>query len=195
MKLIENFDLEQSSKIIKNGGTVVLPFDTVYGIIADPFNDDAIKKLYEIKGRNFNKPIALIFSSLAMLKKYIKVDSDAEKFITEKVPGPYTFIFPWSKDEKAKFAKHYQNFDKVGIRIPNFQNILNLVDALDQPIAATSANISGAPNCWSPDDFINQIKNKSDKPNLLIDGGQLEKNLPSTVIDISSTNDFKILRD
>ena len=194
MNIIKKFEIELISATIKNGGTIVLPFDTVYGIIADPLNFDAIQKIYKVKGRDFNKPIALIFSSVSMLKRYLEVDKDAEDFVTKKIPGPYTFIFPWTDDEKIKFAPQYQKLDKIGVRIPDSKYILDLVDYLDQPIAATSANISGEPNCWSADEFVSQIKNNTVKPYLIFDGGPIEKNQPSQVIDISSLSDIKVLR-
>lgn len=195
MKIKNTLDIVELGKMIKTGKTIALPFDTVYGIIADPFNDDAIDNIYKIKGRDFDKPVALIFSSAEMLKKYIDIDIDVENFIAEKVPGAYTFIFPWPESEKAKFAQRYQKLEKVGMRIPGCQPILDLVEELGHPIAATSANISGEPNCWSAEEFIEQIKDNEYKPDLIIDGGALEKNPPSEVIDISNLNQIKVLRN
>jgi len=179
---------------ILSGQAVVLPFDTVYGLVANPFDSEAIGEIYKIKGRDFNKPIALIFSSVEMLKKYITLSKDQEDFIRDKVPGAYTFILPWSDTDKEKFSPQYQKLEKIGIRIPDYKFILDIVKKLGQPIAATSANVSGMDNCWNIDDFMTQIGNKSEKPNLIINVGKLPKNPPSEVIEISDLNNVSVLR-
>lgn len=194
-KTINEVSLKQLSLQLKDGKVLVLPFDTVYGIVADPFNEEAIDKIYKIKGRDFNKPIALIFSSVEMLSRHIEIDEDLRKFIDTKVPGAYTFIFPWSDNEKNKFAKQYHNLEKVGIRIPDYKFILELVEELDQPLAATSANVSEKPNCWSIDEFVNQIEGNEHKPDLIVDAGELDKNPPSEVIDISSLANIETIRN
>ncbi|MEI8060884.1 MAG: L-threonylcarbamoyladenylate synthase [Candidatus Berkelbacteria bacterium] len=190
----KQIDQKDISAAIKSGKVSVLPFDTVYGLVANPFDDAAIEKIYKIKGRDFDKPIALIFSSVEMLNKHISISPDQEKFITEKVPGAYTFILPWSAGDRTKFSSHYQKLEKIGIRIPNYEFILNLVEELGQPIAATSANVSNMPNCWKIDDFLLQIADQQEKPDLIVNAGELPKNPPSEVIDITDISSLKILR-
>ena len=181
-------------KAIRNGETAVLPFDTVYGLAANPFCDDSMDRLYKIKGRNFNKPVALIFASIEMLKKFISISSDQEKFICQRTPGEYTFIIPWRIRDKKKFSKHYQKLEKIGARIPNYKFILDFAKEIDQPIAATSSNVSGNDNCWNVDDFLEQINNSNFKPDFIIDAGELSKNPPSEIIDISDINNIETLR-
>ncbi len=196
MKVINKIDAATIIEAISSGKTVVMPFDTVYGLMANPFDDLAMEKIYQIKGRDFNKPIALIFSSIHMLKKFIPlISTETERYIAEKVPGGYTFILPWSKKDRRKFSLHYQKLDKIGFRIPDNKLLLDLISQHGKPIAATSANISGKENCWSADEFINQIKNQKEKPDYIFDGGELIASQPSKVIDISSTSDIKILRN
>jgi L-threonylcarbamoyladenylate synthase len=186
---------DQIIESVRGGKVVVLPFDTVYGLVANPFDELAIEKIYKIKGRSFDKPIALIFSSVEMLKKYISISAEQEKYILSKTPGAHTFILPWTVGDKKKFSSHYQKLEKIGLRIPDYQFILDFVGKIGQPIAATSANISGQPNCWTTDDFIDQIKNQIDEPDWIIDAGEMPKNPPSEVIDISNLQNIKILRN
>lgn len=197
MKIIDSKQtdcLDVIIEAIEDNKTAVLPFDTVYGLVANPFDDKAMAKIYKIKGRDFDKPIALIFSSVDMLTEYITLSKDQEDFIQNKVPGTYTFILPWLEGDRKKFSSGYQKLEKIGIRIPNYQFILGLVEELGEPIAATSANISDQPNCWSVDEFSDQTKNQNDLPDLIIDVGELPKNPPSEVIDISDQNNLKVLR-
>ncbi|MFA5158349.1 MAG: L-threonylcarbamoyladenylate synthase [Patescibacteria group bacterium] len=192
---MKKLDIKKIAQEINSGKAIVLPFDTVYGLVANPFNTDAMNKIYNIKGRDFNKPIALIFSSVDMVKQYINLDKKVETFIKAKTPGAYTFIFPWSKKERSHFANQYHSLEKVGIRIPDNKNILDLIKKLGQPIAATSANVSDQPNCWSVQEFESQIKDNEYQPDLIIDGGVLSKNPPSEVVDISNIEEIKILRN
>jgi len=179
---------------LNNGQVIILAFDTVYGLVANPFDDAAVKKVYKIKGRDFDKPIALIFSSLEMLKRYISISAEQEQFIRDKVPGSYTFILPWGENDRKKFSFQYQKLEKIGVRIPNYRFILDFVEEIGQPIAATSANVSGEPNCWSINEFLKQIKNQKEKPDYIVDAGRLVKNPPSEVIDISNIKDIAVLR-
>ncbi|MCX6810903.1 MAG: L-threonylcarbamoyladenylate synthase [Candidatus Berkelbacteria bacterium] len=191
---INQLKIDSICQMIKSGQIVVLPFDTVYGLVANPFDDTAIQRIYDIKGRDFDKPIALIFSSVEMLTKYISISKDQEGFIRDRVPCAYTFILPWSKGDKEKFSPQYQKLGKIGIRIPDYKFILELVEKLDQPIAATSANVSGMENCWAVNDFQKQIRNQTEKPDLIIDTSELAKNPPSEVIDISNIENISTLR-
>ena len=181
-------------KAVKKGKTAVFPFDTVYGLIADPFNFAAIHRIYEIKGRDYSKPIAMIFTSVEMLKDYISLSREQEKFISDRTPGAYTFIISWQAKDRKKFSSQYQKLEKIGIRIPNHEFVLDFVKNISQPIAATSANISGMPNCWSIDDFTLQMKNSEFKPNYVVDAGKLPTNPPSEVIDISDPSSISTLR-
>ncbi|MEI6144236.1 MAG: L-threonylcarbamoyladenylate synthase [Candidatus Berkelbacteria bacterium] len=196
MKTIEGGQIDQKyiSTSIKSGQVIVLPFDTVYGLVANPFDNAAMEKIYKIKGRDFDKPIALIFSSVNMLKDYISISAAQEKFIEEKAPGAYTFILPWSDLDRKKFSSQYQKLEKIGIRIPNYEFVLNIVEELGQPVAATSANVSNMPNCWKVTNFLRQIADQQESPDLIINAGELPKNPPSEVIDISNLENIEVLR-
>lgn len=175
---------------LKNDGTVVFAFDTVYGLVADPRSEKAIDKIYRIKGRDFKKPIALVFADMNDLDRYVDIDSNGYKKIKKLLPGSYTLI---AKNKHFKFlSKHYEKLDDLGFRIPDNKVITELIKEYDSPIAATSANVSGMDNCWSASSFLDQIQNQEFKPDLVIDSGKIEENKPSKVIDLTNN---KVIRN
>lgn len=184
--------IDKISQVINAGGTVVMPFDTVYGLIADPTNQSAMEMIYKIKGRDFQKPIALVFDSLDRASEYGNFNKSNRKYIKDHTPGKYTFITKFNLSGQKNLSSHYQKLDKIGIRIPDFDLVIDLIKLLNKPIAATSANVSGEQNCWSASDFITQIKENKYKPDLVIDCGLIELSAPSKVIDLE---DSKIIRN
>lgn len=198
MKIIK-FDKFQIKKIkiakeILAGKTVVLPFDTVYGLVANPFSETGMKNLYAIKGRDFNKPIALIFSDVKGILKYVKISKEQFNFMDSRLPGPFTFLLKIKSSSKKRLSSCYKNLKLIGVRVPNQPLVLDLVSTIGQPIAATSANISGGDNCWSVNDFLQQIKNSDTFPNFIVDAGKIVKNQPSKIFDLSDIKKIKELR-
>jgi L-threonylcarbamoyladenylate synthase len=198
MKIIQksnffNFE-KQLVKACREGGTIVMPFDTMYALVANPFNDQSIDQLYKIKGRDFNKPVSLAFSSASQILEYIRMSSQQELLINKSVPGDYTFILPFDVRDRKNFSNQYRKLDKIGIKITNDKFVIDFIEKVGHPIAATSANISDMPNCWSADDFLNQIRSSEAKPDYVIDGGTILETPPSEVVDISDTKQPKVLR-
>lgn len=182
---------------LQNGKAVVYPTDTTYGLAVDAINIRAIKKLYRIKGRNFNKPVHVVVPSVAYAKKIVKWNVAASALAKKFWPGPLTIVSlllqrrsaPRQRGEVVLSAK--TGF--LGIRMPNNQVALDLSKHLKHPITATSANLSGQADCYSAQDVIKQFKNQKFKPDIIINAGKLPKRKPSTVVKISNRQ-IEILR-
>ena len=124
--------------ILKNGGVVVYPTDTYYGIGCDIMNKKAIEKIYQIKQRHNSKPFSFICSDLKNISLYAKVSNYAYKTMKRLLPGPYTFILEGSKlVPKIMLTKR----KTAGIRVPDNQICLNLVKELGNPVITTSATM------------------------------------------------------
>ena len=133
--------IKKAAKIITSGEIIFIPTDTVYGIAANPYNNKAIKKLFSIKKRSINNSLILLCSNYKMAKKYAFFNKIAEKLKKKFWPGPLTLIL--KKKPKSKIASLVSNKSLwVGCRIPSNKIALKLLNSIDFPIAAPSANIN-----------------------------------------------------
>lgn len=172
--------------ILKHGGTVVFPTDTVYGLAALPFNEDYVERLYVVKGRNSTRAIALLISEVSELEKVSVSPSElAKKLAVQLWPGPLTLVVPRHPDLPEVLAP----LPTVGVRVPDHPVALRLL-GITGPLAVTSANRSGRENTNTAQEAFNQLQGHVD---LIIDGGRSPGGVPSTVVDCTSI-DMKILR-
>lgn len=164
---------------IKSGGIIAIPTDTVYGIGADPFNPDAVQKLYTVKGRPEEKPIPLVLGSVEDVHK---VSQNLPPFffhLTERYwPGGLTIIV----EAKNLLPQLTANGSTVGLRIPNQPVLLKILQEFGGPLAITSANLSGQPAATSPEEFGEELIARL---NFIVDAGKTPGPIPSTVYDIS----------
>lgn len=186
--------IKKAIQILKQGGTVVYPTDTSYGLAVDATNLKAVKKLYRLKGRNFKKPIHVIIPrSHLHTVPYASINNAARKLIKKFWPGPLTIVLPL----KAK-GKSWQMLSAgtgtIGIRLPNHKIALDLVKKFGKPITTTSANISGGPDCYSIAEVEKQFAKSKIKPDFYLDGGRLPKRKPSTIVSLVGGY-VKILRE
>ena len=163
--------------ILKSGGIIAYPTDTIYGFGCDILNIKAIQRIYQIKKRDRSKPFSFICSDLKNISEYAQVTDYAYKTMKRLLPGPYTFILPGTKlVPKIMLAKR----KTVGIRVPNNNICLAIVEALGHPIISTSVGWSDREVLSDPqqieETFGSQIE-------LTIDGGILP-NLPSSIISL-----------
>lgn len=181
--------LEIPANIIKQGGIVVFPTETVYGIGTNGLNKEAVERLYMIKKRSLNKPISLLVSDFEMIEKIAKNITEVEYRIMEKFfPGPLTIIL--SKQDIVPNIVT-SGGDTVGIRMPEEVTSRKLIEYAGVPIAAPSANISGKP---SGIDLQEIIKEFGDKVDYYIDGGKSKIGISSTIVKVEN-NAIKILRE
>ena len=180
---------QESIKILNTGGIVLLPFDTVYGLICDPKNFKSIEKIFQLKGRDRNKTVGLAVSSMSELNKIAHLT--LPDFIKEKIPGRYTFIV---RSNENIFSPQCYRGDTLGVRVPNSSLILKIVSSFG-PIAQTSANKSGQTNCYSVVQIESQFTNDElSSIDLIIDGGEIEHGQPSEIWDVTGTCPIKIER-
>lgn len=183
--------IDLACKILKEGGLVIYPTETVYGIGADATNPKAVQRLSDYKNRPFGKPYSIAVTDQEMAEKYVNLNPTAKKLYQEFLPGPLTVI---SKG-KGKVAKGVESeTGTLGIRIPNYGLVTNIVKKLGKPITATSANASYKKRPYTVNDILENIGTKQKKLiDLIIDAGELPKNEPSTVID-TTLDDLVTLR-
>lgn len=186
---IDEEKLKEAAYVIKSGGVVVFPTETVYGIGVNAYSESAVKKLYEIKNRSYNKPISLLISNFNMINDVAKDITKLEyALINEFFPGPLTVILK-KKDIVPDIVT--SNGDTVGVRMSTNKIALRLIEYAGVPIATTSCNISGEESKVELADIIEVFDNKVD---YYIDGGKSKMGIGSTVIKIVD-NSPKILRE
>lgn len=171
--------LIEPAQIIKNGGLVIFPTETVYGIGANGLDKNAIKKIYEAKQRPLNKPISLLVSNIGMIESVAKDITDIEYAIIKKFfPGPLTIIL-----NKKKIVPDVltAGSDTIGIRMPANDIALNLINYAGVPIATPSANISGKPSGTNLNDIMKDFAGKVD---CFIDDGPSKIGLASTIVKV-----------
>ena len=192
INLKDNIDLEKlkkPAKMIKEGKIVIFPTETVYGIGTNGFKSDSIKKIYEIKKRDFNKPISLLVNSIKMIESVAKNISDLEyALINRFCPGPFTIILK-KKEEVPDILT--ANGDTVGIRMPDSLIARTLIDYSGVPIATPSANISGKPSGTSVDNIMKDFKDSVD---CIIDSGESKLGIASTIVKVENEKPI-ILRE
>lgn len=183
--------IKESVLALKNGGVVIYPTDTLYGLGADAFSSKAVEKIYAIKERDDGKPIHAIVSDLGMANEYGIVDARVRRLASELPTGKITFIVPKRVGVTGGIAKGLKTF---GFRVPDHQFCLSLVRAFGKPITATSANASGYPPQNSLGPIFIQLGRNVGLIDVAINGGDLPALKPSTVIDCTG-KEVKILRE
>ncbi len=167
--------------VLRNGGLVIYPTDTVYGLGCDITNTKALERIAKIKGIKLEKAnFSFICSDLSNLSDYVKqIDTATFKILKRALPGPYTFILPGNNDLPKEFRKK----KTVGIRVPDNNIIIEIVKMLGNPIVSTSIYDEDAVLEYStdPELIFEKWQNLVD---LVIDGGYGD-NMPSTIIDLS----------
>lgn len=175
-------------KTLKDGKLVIMPTDTIYGIIGDATNEDVINKVYKVKERPHDKPLLILVSNLSMLHELVtEIPKETEKIINKFWPGPLTILF--KKSSKVSDALT-ANSAWVAIRMPNDKRLLNIMNHLNRPLISTSANISSHDAITNPNQLEEKMKEKID---LIVDEGTVN-NEASTLITIVNGK-IEILRE
>lgn len=181
-------NIEKASKIIQNGGLVLFPTETVYGIGANALDDDAVRKIFVAKGRAQDNPLILHISDIKMLEQIAENISELEyQLMNTFWPGPFTIVLN-KKKGIANVATC--DGDTVGVRMPSNKIAHDLIKNAGVPIAAPSANISGKPSGTKLQDIIEEL---NDKVDYILDGGESDIGLESTVVRVIN-GEVKILR-
>lgn len=187
---VDESELNKIKKILDNDGVIIFPTDTVYGIACNCFSEKAIKKVFDIKKRPENKPINVLSNNLDKIKLVSKNINEKEKFLINKyMPGALTIIL--DKNEKVSDILT-AGLDTIGVRIPKNNISLRILENVSYPLATTSANISGDSAGIKITDFLKEFDGVVDA---IIDGGETDLKVASTIVRVESDNKLKIIRE
>lgn len=200
---LEEKSLSKIVSVLKNGGLIIYPTDTAYGIGALCTSEDGIDKLYSYKGRRGGKPVSIAVLDRKMAEKYVVLNSGARELYNRLLPGAFTIISKLRKKKREQRSfKLIAPTGTLGIRIPDNTLVLQIVNALKQGITATSANISGGKTPYKVSDVLeNLTENQKAKIGIILDAGPLPKKDTSTIIDTTVTpikvlrGDFNVLKN
>ena len=165
---------------LKKGGIVVFPTDTVYGLGADPFNEQAVRRIYDVKKRPYDQPLPLLFADKSDLSKVATSLPNIVWKLAERFwPGGLTLVLKKSPGVPGTVTG---GGDTVAVRIPDHPAPIALIRGLGTPIIGTSANLSGKPSPVTAEEAHKQLGNEVD---FIIDGGRCPGGTESTVLDVS----------
>lgn len=176
----EKENLIEASKIIKNGGLVAIPTETVYGLAADGLNSKAIRKIFEAKNRPMDNPLILHISKIDEIHRLVnKVDKKHLEILSKLWPGPLTVILKKSEIIPDEVSA---GLDTVAIRMPKLDITRAFIYLCETPLAAPSANLSTKPSPTNAHDVFEDMDGRIDA---IIDGGSSDIGIESTVLDLS----------
>ena len=181
--------LERAEAVIRSGGLIAARTDTVYGIIGDAANVEAIERLFDLKQRPKEKAFPIFVKDVAMARWFAYISDAKARFLEGVWPGPVTVVF----NHKEKLPPLLTaDSDTIAIRMPNYPFLLALLDRLNMPLAQSSANLSGLPPATSAQAVIASFEQQKQKPDLVLDGGEVA-GTPSTIIDFTA-NEPRLVR-
>ncbi|KAI6653712.1 YrdC domain-containing protein, mitochondrial [Oopsacas minuta] len=183
-----NNALEETAKVLEDGGLIGVPTDTIYGIACLASISNAVKNIYELKGRAESKPLAICVPTVESISHICKVSVDND-LLHDLLPGPVTLVFERSPELNPDLNPTHS---KVGIRIPKFSYIQDLAVICSYPLALTSANYSSQTSSTTVEEF----KPLWEKLDLVIDAGRVGTGSKdgSTVVDLSTNGRYQIIR-
>lgn len=178
--------IDEASKLIHEGGLIVYPTESAYGLGCNALNKDAVKKIFQVKRRPSGTPLPIIVSDINMLETCAFLDKRAKKLIEKFWPGPLTIAL-----RKKPSIPDALNPKSIAARISSHPVARSLVGRAHVPLTATSANVSGRPPHYSLKQVLNDLNGSVD---LIMDAGTLPKKRPSTIIDFTLGSTPKITR-
>ncbi|MBI2625626.1 threonylcarbamoyl-AMP synthase, partial [Candidatus Parcubacteria bacterium] len=175
--------MTEAAECLRRGGVVVVPADTGYCLVADAANEEAVRRVFKIKGRPFTKPVPVFVASIAMAKTAAFIDQRTERTLTGLWPGQVTVVMP----ARAALASAVTaGGSTVGVRLPDHPVPVALAQKLGRPMVGTSATVSDEPSRQSVGALADRFRQRLFRPDLVLDVGDLEAPLPLTVLDVSS---------
>lgn len=174
--------IERAGEVIRGGGLVAFPTETVYGLAADVFNEQAVARVFEVKVRPANNPLPIQIASKDDLPRLVsEVPPIAERLMEEFWPGPLTLVMQASSDVSELVTA---GTGKVGIRMPDHRIALALIRAAGTPMVAPSANTSGKPPPTTAGEVLKYLDGKIE---IILDSGPTRLKVSSTVVDVTET--------
>ncbi len=171
--------VEAGVEVLRAGGVIVFPTDTVYGLGVDAFNPRAVRRVYDVKRRAADLPLPLLVGDVSQVDALAEAVPEFARFIAERFwPGGLTLVLPRS----ASLPPHLGRGATVAVRVPRHLVALDLISRLGRPLVGTSANISGQSSVLTAGEAMQQLGNEVD---LIIDGGKCPGGVESTIIDVT----------
>ena len=179
--------IESAIKVIHSGGVVAHATETCYGLACDLRNEDAVKKVFELKKRPEGMPLSALFASVDAAKEWVEWNEVADELAEKYLPGPLTIVLSLRDSRLKKQDPRAREScvlcpvsHSLGIRISPHPVAIKLTELAGVPLSTTSANAHGGPNPYSVEDIVNQGL----EPDLILDSGKLPEAEPSTVVKI-----------
>jgi L-threonylcarbamoyladenylate synthase len=172
--------LAEAVRILCEGGVIAFPTETFYGLGADARNESAVEKIYRIKGRNFRNPLSIIVASERDVIPLVEeIPEPAQILMKTFWPGPLTLVF---KASPSVLPRLTADTGKIGIRVSSHPVAMLLAAGIAGPLTATSANLSGAPECSAADEVVRTLGND---PDAVIESGPTPGGSGSTILDVT----------
>lgn len=203
-------EISKAVDILKSGGILAHPADTCFGLTGDLMNPEALKKIQAIKGREASKPMSIMIPKVGSgqwsvsskknsplptshypLEDYVELSAYAKKVCDKLLPGAVTIVLP--KGPKIP-SWYFPETQWIGIRMVDDDNVNQLLDAFGGPLITTSANLSGEPTCYHPEEVFEIFKDRKHQPDGILMQEILEKKMPSTIIKIEGEK-IEVLRE
>ena len=173
--------IANAAAIVSRGGVIAYPTETIYGLGVDATNEQAIRRIFEIKGRNFNNPVSVIIGDIQGVFPLVRNVTDAARKLMDAFwPGPLTIVFDAADWVSPLLTA---NTGKIGIRLSSHEAARKIALKTGRPLTATSANLSGKPECADAGTVVDQI---GDRIDAVIDLGKKGATLGSTIIDATA---------
>ena len=185
MKILKVNELDKAVEALQNGQTIVFPTETSYGLGCDAANQEAVDKIFKIKGRKSDKPLLVVVPTVEMAKKYLAWNDLLEDLSGKYWPGPLTIVGEYNQKHNLAVGVVAAN-NTIAVRVTHFPLTKFLSAQLDRPLVATSANLADTGDIYDS-------KKITIKPGILIDGGELPRNPPTTIVSVINNN-LQILR-
>ncbi len=187
----EKYDFSRVEEVLKEGGTILYPTDTIWGIGCDATNPRAIEKIYKIKERMLQKSLIILVDSVEMLSRYVEDLPELALDLITSVSDPLTVIYPKARNlAKNVIAKD----GTIAIRIPNDHFCQEMIRNFGKPVTSTSANVSGEPNPLSYSQISPKIKNAVDYV-VKVNQHRINRPKPSTIVRINKEGEIQIIRN
>jgi L-threonylcarbamoyladenylate synthase len=175
--------LESAAATIRAGGLIVLPTDTLYGLAADPFDDEAVRRIFTVKGRRPGQALPLVAADTDQVVSAIGPLPPAGQQLAERFwPGPLTLLLAAPATMVVDVTG---GTGRVGVRVPNHAVARGLCRACGHPLTATSANVSGQPASEDPDRVVESLGVRETQIAVLLDAGKTAGGPPSTIVDVT----------
>ncbi|TVR43220.1 MAG: threonylcarbamoyl-AMP synthase [Bacteroidia bacterium] len=184
-------DVKEALDVLRNGGTILYPTDTIWGIGCDATNGKAIERVYHIKERMQEKSLIILVKDLEMLRNYVKEVPETAEELINSIKDPLTIIYP----EARRLPRNLLAPDgSIAIRIPNHEFCQKLLDAFGKPITSTSANVSGAANPFVFSTIVQPIKDAVDYI-VPLKHQTIPRPKPSTIVKLDPAGEIRVIRN